>query len=189
VNDAKAHIHAALTYIDDGFWSTGVNMLRQASAIIEEDGLAREKRQIAVRQKNVSGWLFAKSNDRVVIMGEPHEQRTNCIAGMAVILFGSPNRITRRTRMICWMRIKIIDEAAAAIRKMVAEDPQKFRVQVWDGDVMIVDLDWYGGMADNGSTHPFEYHGKLYVLFGPYHSFQEDDHYRLFEMKEVARER
>lgn len=72
------------------------------------------------------------------------------------------------------MRLKIINTKA------------KFAVQVMDGKNLVIELDWYGGKS-NRDTKPFEYNGKLYVVFGPYHSFLGTEDFRLFEMTEVTK--
>lgn len=79
-----------------------------------------------------------------------------------------------------------MDDEETKLSLTVVDTTKKFVVQVKDGNKVVEELDWYGGHS-NGHTSPFEYKGKMYVVFGPFHAFQGVEDYRLFEMKEVAK--
>lgn len=68
----------------------------------------------------------------------------------------------------------------------VVDSDTKFEVRVMDGERIVITLDWYGGKS-NAHSHPFEYQGKFYVVFGPFHEFRDISQYVLYEMTEVAR--
>ncbi len=67
----------------------------------------------------------------------------------------------------------------------INDNVKGFKVLVKDGKKLVTTLDWYGGNS-NSHTSPFEYKGKMYVVFGPFHTFQNIEQFRLFEMQEVA---
>lgn len=56
-----------------------------------------------------------------------------------------------------------------------------------DGRKIVQKLDWHGGKSGQ-HTHPFEYDGRSFVVFGPFHSFQDNEAFRLFEMTEIAKD-